>query len=116
MLTDKYKAGNGLTLNDLLGAVEDEDVAAIDAMGEIGTTLGRGIAGLINLFNPEMIIIGGKLTVGGDYLMLPVRAAIKKYSLNIVSKDTTVVFSRLGRKAGSLGCCMLARTRLLGLM
>ncbi len=89
---------------------------AIDAMGEIGTTLGRGIAGLINIFNPEIVILGGKLTVGGDYLMLPVRAAIKKYSLNIVSKDTTIVFSKLGRKAGSLGCCMLARTRFLGLM
>lgn len=39
-------------------------------MGEIGTTLGRGIAGLINIFNPEIVILGGKLTVGGDYLML----------------------------------------------
>lgn len=116
MLADKYKTGKELTLNDLLGAVEEEDVVAIDAMGEIGTTLGRGIAGLINIFNPEIVILGGKLTVGGDYLMLPVRAAIKKYSLNIVSKDTTIVFSKLGRKAGSLGCCMLARTRFLGLM
>ncbi len=116
MLTEKHKTGKELTLNDLLGAVEDEDIVAIDAMGEVGTMLGKGIAGLINVFNPEMIVIGGKLMSGGDYLMLPVRAAIKKYSLNIVSKDTTVVFSKLGRKAGALGCCMLARTRFLGLM
>lgn len=115
-LSKAYTSGNALTLEDVLEAVEKEDVVAIEAIGEIGETLGRGLAGLINVFNPEIVVIGGKLTVGGEYLMLPLQAAIKKYSLNIVSKDTKIVFSRLGDKAGATGCCMIARSRFLGLM
>ncbi len=116
ILSDKYAKDKELTLKDILDTLRDEDVVVIEAMEEVGTNLGKGIAGLINVFNPELIVIGGKLIVGGDYLMLPVRASVKKHSLNLVSRDTTLKFSRLGRKAGSVGSCMLARSRFLGLM
>ena len=89
---------------------------AIESVEEIGATLGRAIAGLINIFNPSSVTIGGWLSVAEEYLLLPIKSAINKHSLNIVSKDSVVKFSKLGKKAGPIGACMLSRSRLLGLI
>ena len=114
-LTRKYELEHDISLEDILKAVDEEDVLAIDSMGRIGEILGRGIAGIINIFNPGQVIIGGRLIVGGDYLMFPIRTAVNKYSLNRVSSDTSIRFSKLGRKAASVGDCLLSRAKLLGL-
>lgn len=114
-LSKKYSETKDISLEDILQAVEEEDMLAIDCMGKVGEMLGRGIAGIINIFNPGQVIIGGRLIVGGDYLMFPIRTAINKYSLNRVSSDTSIRFSQLERKAASVGDCLLSRCKLLGL-
>ena len=114
-LSKKYTAGEKITLDDILKAVEEEDVLAIDCIGKIGETLGRGIAGLINIFNPSLVIIGGRLIVGKKYLMYPIKTAVNKYSLNRVNSDTKIVYSTLGRRAASIGNCLIARSKYLGL-
>ena len=86
---------------------------AIEGIGAVGETLGRGIAGLINIFNPGLVVIGGRLIVGRDYLMLPIRTAVNKLSLSKVSADTKIRFSRLGRSAAAIGDCLLARSKYL---
>ena len=86
---------------------------AIEGIGAIGETLGRGIAGLINIFNPGLVVIGGRLIVGKDYLMLPIRTAVNKFSLSKVSTDTKIRFSKLGRSAGAIGDCLLSRSKYL---
>lgn len=116
VLSDKFASGEEITLDDILDALAEEDVLAIESIEDIGSTLGRAIAGLINIFNPELVIIGGRLSVAEEYLMLPIKSAINKHSLNIVSRDTIVKFSRLGKKAGALGACMLSRSHLLNLL
>ena len=89
---------------------------AIETVEEIGSTLGRAIAGLINIFNPELVVIGGKVSAAKEYLLLPVKSAIQKHSLNIINQDTSIKFSKLGKKAGPIGACMLSRSKLLGLL
>ena len=116
ILSEKYESGQEISLNDILSALNEEDILAIECIEEIGHTLGRAIAGLINIFNPELVIIGGKLAVAEEYMLPPIRSAINKHSLNIVNKDTTIKFSRLGKKAGPVGACMLSRSKLLGLL
>ena len=116
VLRPKFERHEEITLDEIIDALAEEDVLAIEATEVTGRELGRAIAGLINIFNPELVVIGGKLTVAKDYLMLPIMGAINKYSLIIVSKDTTVKFSRLGSKGGALGACMLSRSKLLGLV
>ena len=93
-----------------------DDVLAIECVEEIGSVLGQAIAGLINIFNPELVVIGGRLAIAKDYLMLPIKSAINRHSLIIVSKDTSIKFSKLGKKGGPIGACMLSRSRLLGLL
>lgn len=116
VLSDKFNAGEEITLSDILDAVLEEDVLAISTIEEIGFTLGKAIAGLINIFNPELVVIGGMLSTVEKYLMLPIKSSIQKHSLNIVNKDTDIVFSKLGMKAGPIGICMLSRSQLLGLL
>ena len=116
LLSEKFNKGEEISLVDILNAVNEEDVLAIEVIEEIGTTLGRALAGLINLFNPELVVIGGIVANAREYLLLPVKSAIQKLSLNLVNKDTTIKFSKLGEKAGPIGACMLSRTKLLGLM
>ena len=115
-LSDKFHRGEKIHMDELLAAVKEEDVLAIEVIEEIGTTLGRAIAGLINLFNPELIIIGGYISETKEYLLLPIKSAIQKHSLNIINSDTTIRFSKLGKKAGAIGSCMLSRSKLLELI
>lgn len=106
------KKGEAITLEDIIAAVNKEDLLCIEIVEEIGTKLGRQIAGLISLFNPELVIVGGTLSLTGDYIIQPIKTAVRKYSLNLVNKDATIALSRLKDKAGVIGACMLARSRM----
>ena len=118
LLTQKsgYNPNAPISLNDIIEVALQEDMLAIELIEEIGNSLGKHIAGLINLFNPELVVIGGTLAYAGDYLMLPLRSAIRKYSLNLVSKDSTIKVSKLGEKAGLLGASLLAPSKFIGLI
>ena len=118
LLTQKsgYNPNAPISLNDIIEVALQEDMLAIELIEEIGNSLGKHIAGLINLFNPELVVIGGTLAYAGDYLMLPLRSAIRKYSLNLLSKDSTIKVSKLGEKAGLLGASLLARSKFIGLI
>lgn len=115
MLSDQYKQGHPISVRDILDAVDKEDMLAIEVMEQIGSSLGRAIAGLINMFNPEVIVLGGTLCSAKDYLLLPIKSAINKYALNFVSKDTAIKVSKLGELAGLIGICAITRNRTLGL-
>lgn len=101
-----------ITLDEIISAVNKEDMLCIEIVEEIGQKLGKQIAGLINIFNPEMVIIGGALSLTGEYITQPIKTAVRKYSLNLVNKDSVIVTSKLREKAGIIGACMLARSRM----
>lgn len=114
-LSERYKQGENITLSDILNALEKEDVLAIEVMEQVGQNLGRAVAGLINMFNPEVVVLGGTLSSAKNYLLLPIKSAINKYSLNLVSKDTSLKVSKLQDTAGLIGICAIARNKILGL-
>ncbi|MFC2490136.1 MAG: ROK family transcriptional regulator [Prevotella sp.] len=101
-----------LTLDDIIDATLKEDLLCIELVEDIGQKLGRYLAGLINLLNPEMVIIGGSLARTGDSILQPVKSAVRKYSLNMVNRDSAIVLSKLQGKAGVTGACLLARKSL----
>ena len=102
-----------LTPKDLLEAIDKEDVLSLATLQNIADELGKQLAGVINIFNPEMLVIGGEMSATGDYLTLPARMGIKKFSLNIVNEDSQIVTSSLKGLAGITGACLMARHRLL---
>ena len=101
-----------ITLDDIIDATLKEDLLCIELVEDIGQKLGRYLAGLINLLNPEMVIIGGSLARTGDSILQPVKSAVRKYSLNMVNRDSAIVLSKLQGKAGVTGACLLARKSL----
>ena len=111
LLADAVMKGELITLEMIADAVNKEDTLCIELVEELGYELGKHIAGLMNLFNPEMVIIGGILSTTDDYLILPIKTSIKKQSLNMVNKDTIIKVSFLRERAGMIGACMLARSR-----
>jgi predicted NBD/HSP70 family sugar kinase len=111
LLSKKILKNEQITLNDIVNAVNREDVLCIDLVEDVGRKLGEHLAGIINIFNPEMVIIGGTLSLTGDYIMQPIITAIKKYSLNLVNKDSVVTRSKLKDKTGIIGACMISRLR-----
>ena len=113
ILSDRIDSQNcSLTLDEIIEAVNKEDLLCIEIVEEIGQKLGKQIAGLINILNPELVIIGGTLSLTEDYITQPIKTAIKKYSLNLVNQDTVITVSKLKDKAGVVGACMLARSRM----
>ncbi len=115
ILQGKIEGDQRLLLEDIIDAALQEDVLSIEIIEEVGYKLGKAISGLINLFNPELLVIGGTLSLTGDYLLLPVKSAVKKHSLNLVNRDTEIKLSRLGDKAGAIGAGLFARERILGI-
>ena len=116
VLIKKNKSADSITLTDIIQAAKNEDVLCIELLAEVGENLGKGLAALINIFNPELIILGGTLSETGDYLRLPTRSAINKYSLSLVNSDTELKLSKLGEKAGILGACLIARNKILAVL
>lgn len=115
VLFDKNNQNKEIQMEDVIKAANNDDVLAIELIARVGETIGRGIAILINIFNPELVILGGGLSQTGDYIRLPVKSAINKYSLSLVNIDTQLKLSKLGKRAGIIGACLLVRKRLLSL-
>lgn len=103
-------------MDDIIQAAKKDDVLAIELIAKVGENLGRGIAFLINVFNPELVILGGSLATTEEYIGLPIKTAINKYSLSLVNNDTQLKMSVLGERAGLIGACLLVRNRMLSLI
>lgn len=101
-----------IEISDILSAINREDVLGIELVEEIGGELGRHIGCLINIFNPELVVIGGDLSKAGGYLLHPVIAAIRKYTLNLMYRDSDILLAKLQDDANVVGTCLLGRTNL----
>ncbi len=111
ILSDRAKRGEPITQNDIIQAAINEDILCLEILSDMGARLGKQIASLINVFNPELVIVGGALSLTGDYLTQAIQSVVRTYSLNLVNKDTKIVTATLGEYAGVIGACMLARSR-----
>ncbi|WP_200845562.1 ROK family protein [Sphingobacterium sp. 18053] len=116
ILTKKFNDLEDIRLSDIIIAAKKDDNLAIELINELGEKLGRGLATLINIFNPEIIIVGGILAKSEEYLMLPLKNAVNKFSLSIVNKDTKLAYSNNGEKLAAFGACLLIRDRLLSII
>ncbi|MFD1629457.1 ROK family protein [Pseudopedobacter beijingensis] len=115
IITQYKKDIDSITLEDILDAANNDDFLSIELIGKIGENLGRGIALLINIFNPEVVILGGSLAATKELIRLPIISSVNKYSLSLVNSDTKFIISNLGDKSGIIGACLIARNRTLGI-
>ena len=93
-------------------AASQGDVEAQEILAEAMVYLGIGIANLVTLFNPQLIVIGGGLANVGEALFEPVRRAIERRALRAPARVVRVVPAALGDKVGVLGAAAVALTRM----
>lgn len=98
--------------NLVMQAARSGDQFSISLLTEAGQWLGKGITFLVQVFNPEVIIVGGKLAEAGQFLKAPINQALFTYANPDISNDTEVIFSVMGVKAGTIGAAAFAIDKL----
>ncbi|NPV70501.1 MAG: ROK family transcriptional regulator [Firmicutes bacterium] len=79
------------------------DEIAVEAFRKAGTTLGIALSGIVNLLNPELMIIGGGVSQVGDLLLEPLRQEISRRALSMSLRAVPIIQSRLGADSGLMG-------------
>jgi glucokinase-like ROK family protein len=102
------KNGNVLRTEDVGDAAREGDVLAIEVIRESGQYIGDVLAGLVNFFNPEMIVIGGGVRNLGNLLLSSIRQTVLHRSTSLATRDLRIVFSETGPDAGVIGAVNLA--------
>jgi glucokinase len=90
-------------------AAQAGDEFACALIAEAGTFIGRTLASLLHLYNPSIVICGGGVSLLGDVLLQPMRAAVRRYAMSEVYwRDLPIVTAALGDDAGLVGAGALA--------
>ncbi len=109
ILQRDYKKIEEITLEEIVSACNQDDTLAIECVAAVGEKLGKAVASLINIFNPELVILGGLLSTTNEYIRLPIKSSLNKFSSSLVNNDTQLKTSKLGLAAGVMGACLLVR-------
>jgi glucokinase len=99
------QAINGPLVTEL---AHDGDPAAIDAITLVGRWLGVGIANLVNMLNPDVVVVGGGVIGAGELLLEPAREVVAERALSPSKEHATIVPARFGAESGMLGAAALA--------
>lgn len=101
-----------IDISVIIEAAKRGDQFAISVFNEAAHWLGKGIVYLIQIFNPELIVIGGRVSEASDLISAPIQQAINTFSNRDISNDTVIKFSELGLKAGPMGAAAYAIDRI----
>ncbi|WP_245905113.1 ROK family protein [Pontibacter mucosus] len=87
----------------IIQAAQQGDQFAINLLSETGVNLGKGIAILIQLFNPELVILGGNMAEAGQLITTPIQQSINTYCMAQLRESTNIALSALGPQANMMG-------------
>ena len=104
--TEKVNTGT------VVKAATEGDRLCQAVIAETARALGAGIANVINLLNPQMVIVGGGVSKAGDILLRPLREQIQRYALPIAYKTAKIVRAELGDAGGIVGSAALVMEQL----
>jgi glucokinase len=117
----RIRQGEGSSLTEIVGgkveSITAEKVAIVAQGGDslasevilkAATYLGVGMVNLVNIFNPEMIIIGGGMAKMGDLLLNPARQVVREKAFQLSAQAVQIVPAQLGNDAGVLGAAVFA--------
>jgi glucokinase len=99
----------GITAEKVAMAAQGGDRLAMEVISRAATYLGVGMVNLVNIFNPEMIIVGGGLSKMGELLLGPAREVVRQRAFPLCAGAVRIVTTGLGDDAGVLGAAIYAR-------
>jgi N-acetylglucosamine repressor len=102
-----------LSLAVITQAAEAGDGEALAALNETATAIGIGAANLINIFNPEMIIIGGALSMAGKFLLPSILKVVKERALDVMQNQVEILLSVFGPDASVMGAVAIVVRQIL---
>lgn len=100
--------GGILRPEDVNAACREGDQTALEIIRTSGQMIGDVLAGLVNMFNPSHIFIGGGIANFGNHLLVTIRRAVLRRSLPLATRHLSINFSRMGGDAGITGAIALA--------
>ncbi len=92
-----------ITAETVFEAVVRGDRYATDVVSDTAKFLGAGVANVINVLNPEMVVISGGVTKAGDHLMVPLRAEVRMRAFKVAEEACVIVPAELRGTAGVIG-------------
>ena len=97
-----------LTAREVTAAARRGDFVAQQIVSKAGSRLGVAIAGLVNLFNPGMVVVGGGVAEIGDLFLQPIRDTVQRRSLPAAARIVKITTAVLGRRSSSMGAVVEA--------
>ncbi len=100
-----------VTLPAVIAAARDGHAGCRRAIGDAGATIGRAVATLCNLLNPQRVVVGGDLAATGDLLLEPLAESLRRGAVRSAADDVEVLPGALGDRAEVLGAVALVLRR-----
>mgnify|MGYP001283592816 CR=1 FL=1 len=101
-----------LTAAEVAAAAREGDAVAEAVWAETVDTLGSGLTSLVNLYEPDLVVLGGGVTRSGDQLLDPVRRIVAEQAMGPAARAVRIVRASGGDRAGLLGAAAIALERL----
>jgi len=97
-----------ITAETVSVAAQGDDSLALEVISKAAIYLGIGMVNLVNIFNPEMIIVGGGVAKMGDLLLNPARQVVRERAFKLSAQAVRIVRTQLGDDSGLLGAAVFA--------
>ncbi|UCF79652.1 MAG: ROK family protein [Candidatus Eiseniibacteriota bacterium] len=107
-LTSRVGSLDELSARDVGQAASENDEIAVRVFEEVGNYIGVAVAGVVNLLNPDMVVIGGGVSNAGEPLLRAVRATVTRRAMGPSSQCVKIEPAQLGEDAGVIGAAMRA--------
>jgi glucokinase len=100
--------GPAVDAHRLVRLATEGEPRAVEILDGIGRHLGAGLGSLVNIFNPELIVIGGGFAAAGDFVLDPAREILQREGLAKAGERVQIVRAELGTAAGLIGAGLVA--------
>ena len=100
--------GPAVDAHRLVRLAREGEARAVEILAAIGRHLGAGIGSLVNIFNPELVVIGGGFAAAGDFVLDPAREVLRREALARAGYRVRIVRAELGTAAGLIGAGLVA--------
>jgi N-acetylglucosamine repressor len=92
-----------ITPEDVITAARKGDESCIAILNEIGNAMGKGLSYIIQLLNPEIIVLSGPLSKAKQYVLSPIQQSLNRFCLEKISESTLLLISDMGDRTALLG-------------